>query len=367
MGLMEEVRLRVKVKGLVEGMAEREDVCVIVPPPAAPPPGESEGEVVREALGVVDTVAQPEAAGEVDSWAEREALEVTEGELETSEEREGEGEVEVVAVSTGVAVNVTHWVREAMEALTLGERVAVGEWEGLPVAQGEGLSLGERVGVVLGVEVRVGACPEEEGLGEGRGEREGEPVVLGERLSPGEREGERVPVEEGDTLGEGEGEADREGERLELEVREGVRVEEVHTVMELRAVPERVPLGLALGQGLTVWDALGRAERVEVWLTVLLLDRRGEKDMDPEKLALLEAEGAPLPLLDPDTEARGDPVALPGVGDTLGDTEWDTVALPDLLELGGALMDLDAEKQVEREGVGEERADWVERALAVAQ
>jgi hypothetical protein len=214
-----------------------------------------------------------------------------------------------------------------MEALTLGERVAVGEWEGL--------SLVDLVGVVLGVEVRVGACPEEEGLEEGRGEREGEAVMLGERLGTGEREGERVPVEEGVTLGEGEGKADREGERLELEVREGVRVEEVHPVREPTAVPERVPLGVALGQGLTVWDALGWAERVEVWLTVLLRDRRGENDTEPEKLALLEAEGAPLPLLDPATEASEDPVVFSGVGNTLGDTEWDMVALPDLLELGG--------------------------------
>lgn len=80
----------------------------------------------------------------------------------------------------------------------------------------------------------------------------------------------------------------------------------------------------------------------------------------------MEAVAAPLPLMDTDPEGVADALALP-VRDTLGDTELEPLALGDLEELAGALPDREAEKQVEMEGVGEERADSEAHALAVAQ
>ena len=83
-------------------------------------------------------------------------------------------------------------------------------------------------------------------------------------------------------------------------------------------------------------------------------------------LALFEAVAAPLPLIDTDPEGVVDTLALP-VRDTLGDTELETLALGDLEELATALRDFDAEKQVEMEGVGEERVDTEAQALTVVQ
>ena len=83
-------------------------------------------------------------------------------------------------------------------------------------------------------------------------------------------------------------------------------------------------------------------------------------------LALLEAVATPLPLMVTDPEGVVDALALP-VKDTLGDTELEPLALGDLEELAAALKDFDAEKQVEMEGVGEERVDTEAQALAVVQ
>jgi hypothetical protein len=75
---------------------------------------------------------------------------------------------------------------------------------------------------------------------------------------------------------------------------------------------------------------------------------------------------APLPLLDADPEGVEDTLAFK-VMDTLGDTELETLALEDFEALGGALADLEEERQVEMEGVGEERLDSEVHALAVGQ
>ena len=84
-------------------------------------------------------------------------------------------------------------------------------------------------------------------------------------------------------------------------------------------------------------------------------------------LALLEAVATPLPLLVPDPEAVLDRLALAAVKDTLGDSEQETLALGDFEELAGALPDWEDERQVEMDGVGEERADSEAHALAVGQ
>ena len=84
-------------------------------------------------------------------------------------------------------------------------------------------------------------------------------------------------------------------------------------------------------------------------------------------LGLCEAEAAPLPLLVTDPEAVLDRLALAAVKDTLGERELEPLALGDCEELEGALPDREAERQVEMEGVGEERVDSEAQALAVGQ
>jgi len=84
-------------------------------------------------------------------------------------------------------------------------------------------------------------------------------------------------------------------------------------------------------------------------------------------LALWQDVAAPLPLPATVPEAVGDWLALSAVKETLGDTELEMLVLGDFEELGGALMDIGAEKHVEMEGVGEERVDTEAQALAVAQ
>lgn len=84
-------------------------------------------------------------------------------------------------------------------------------------------------------------------------------------------------------------------------------------------------------------------------------------------LGLCEAEAAPLPLLVTDPEAVLDRLALAAVKETLGERELEPLALGDCEELAGALPDREAEKQVEKEGVEEERVDSEAHALAVGQ
>lgn len=92
----------------------------------------------------------------------------------------------------------------------------------------------------------------------------------------------------------------------------------------------------------------------------------GEWEGEADRLALFDSVAPPLPLLVTDPEAVVDLLAL-ALNDALGDTEGDLLALGDREELAGALNDLEAEKQVEMVGEGEDRVEVEAHALVVGQ
>ena len=91
-----------------------------------------------------------------------------------------------------------------------------------------------------------------------------------------------------------------------------------------------------------------------------------EWEGEADRLALFDSVAPPLPLRVTDPEGVVDLLAL-ALCETLLDPEGDLLALGEREALEAALNDLEAEKQVEMVGEGEDRVDTEAHALMVGQ